>query len=494
METQCPLEICGGWSTPRCATSNRLSRVYVCPSKGNVQNTYDNFLRICKLSPSALRLALVDEVQRIRIFSIDQSIYDRYRYYIFPGEEGAEEFSDEVSDEQQSTIWTPDCEWDLGENVYDILWTTNTGCSSSSLASSSSGVDNLVLVSSKDHPLNLYHVSHQSAIAQYVGYDHLDEVETTFSLANSLKSPHHIYAGCERKIRCFDLNRPGKSCLFTLATSKTKNALFGQKGIISTISFAPDYSGLFAAGSYEGNCVSIYSEDHYEHRGTFDGGCGEGSGGPGSISQNGQSIMDMTGFPNGISCLQWSPCGNFLWVGVRNHRSIYCYDVRNSKKQVLRIDREWNHNLKTLFSLDPWGKYLCAGDSSGKINFFDTQTGECVHSMSNDPRHGAIGSTVGACIFHPFASLLITTSGDRRFNSDEISTDESDDCDSERALEQTPRKISRSEQRESESSSIRLKPRSALSLWKLKSNRILYEIPQSCQPVERNDVSNSEEQ
>ena len=59
-------------------------------------------------------------------------------------------------------------------------------------------------------------------------------------------------------IRIFDLTRPGKQ-ISSRATSKTKRSKIGQRGIISCIAFNPDYSGMYAAGSYA-NTIGIYSE------------------------------------------------------------------------------------------------------------------------------------------------------------------------------------------------------------------------------------------
>jgi hypothetical protein len=95
-----------------------------------------------------------------------------------------------------------------------------------------------------------------------------------------------LYCGFDSAIEVFEFNRPGSSGT-RLKTSPTKKSRDGQKGrypsrpcnvqeawkandtakigMISALSFAPDGSGTFAAGSYSGN-ISIYSEDSGEDR------------------------------------------------------------------------------------------------------------------------------------------------------------------------------------------------------------------------------------
>jgi hypothetical protein len=60
-------------------------------------------------------------------------------------------------------------------------------------------------------------------------------------------------------IRWFDVANPGSGHT-DIPTCKTRRDIFGQKGIISALSFNPDYSGAYAAGSFN-NSVSIYVED-----------------------------------------------------------------------------------------------------------------------------------------------------------------------------------------------------------------------------------------
>ena len=90
-----------------------------------------------------------------------------------------------------------------------------------------------------------------------IGINHLDEVDPAISLAFSTQGDK-LFCGSNRMIRIFDLTRPGKQ-ISNRATSKTKRSKAGQRGIISCIGFNPDYSGMYAAGSYA-KTIGIYSE------------------------------------------------------------------------------------------------------------------------------------------------------------------------------------------------------------------------------------------
>jgi telomerase Cajal body protein 1 len=108
--------------------------------------------------------------------------------------------------------------------------------------------------------------------ASYVAYDHLDEPTAANSLSFNLhvswemasgiqcnlRAMDHvcahqgskIYAGYNRMVRVFDVGEPGHSCE-SHATSKTRKSSDGQRGILSCISFNPDYSGSVLWRSFQ---------------------------------------------------------------------------------------------------------------------------------------------------------------------------------------------------------------------------------------------------
>jgi WD40 repeat protein len=99
---------------------------------------------------------------------------------------------------------------------------------------------------------------HGNIFATYRAHDHMDELDSAVSLAFNVGGDR-IYAGYNRMIRSFDVSRPGLEYT-NHETCKSRKSQGGQKGIISCLSFNPDNSGCYAAGSYA-NSVSIYVEN-----------------------------------------------------------------------------------------------------------------------------------------------------------------------------------------------------------------------------------------
>ena len=91
--------------------------------------------------------------------------------------------------------------------------------------------------------------------------------------------PHHdhtdirIYGGLDGEIRVWDVERPGQECVqyptFTVNDVARRNSTrplpedHEMTGIISTIHFNPDYSKMFAAGSYHARIGKIFFCDAY---------------------------------------------------------------------------------------------------------------------------------------------------------------------------------------------------------------------------------------
>jgi WD40 repeat protein len=86
----------------------------------------------------------------------------------------------------------------------------------------------------------------------------------------------------------------------------------GQKGIISAFAFNPDYSGLYAAGSYDSS-ICLYAENQQSY----------------------VQHLNPQAF-GGVTCLKWSPCGQYVWAGGRRCNSIVCYDIRNTRDELGR--------------------------------------------------------------------------------------------------------------------------------------------------------------
>ena len=381
----------------------------------------------------------------------------------------------------------------LGENVYDVIWgqhissTKESGSVDASVpADYSSAPYHAIFVSMKDHPIHLYSIEDLSKpIANYVGYNHLDEVESHHALCyQQCGEQAKIYAGAEKKIRIFDVTKPGHEALSTIHTAGNKYQM-GQRGIISTLALQPNASpdqALLAAGCYAGSAssVSLYQEK-------------EGTSGH-------ISVMDISGFNNGITSLTWTTCGTYLWVGTRNSAYISCYDIRNQKSIVCSIDKEEvgqkevvlkQANQRMSVSMDPWSRYLATGSySSGFCNIFDVYSGEKVLQIGS-----RLGQRVNSCIFHPYASLLLTLSGNRIFPEeiDDNASSESEE-DVPTNITQQVRKRTREENNTISTSNAlddeRCKRFSDLSVWVLHREPIICAVNSMTSNIEETAVEN----
>lgn len=111
-------------------------------------------------------------------------------------------------------------------------------------------------------------------------------------------------------IRVFDTSQEGRAHE-DRPTTKTRRSQGGQRGIISTLAFRPDGSGVFAAGSYAGS-VGVY--DYREP--------------PSSI------LMELHGHTpgSGVTLVRFSPDGQLVFSGARKDGKINCWDLRHGTK------------------------------------------------------------------------------------------------------------------------------------------------------------------
>jgi len=249
--------------------------------------------------------------------------------------------------------------------------------------------------------------------------------------------------------RCFDMSCPGRECS-EIPTTPSRKSPEGQKGIISALAFNPDFSGAYAAGSYA-HSLGIYVENSPDCVLLFD-------------------RLDC-----GVTCMRWSPCGRYLWVGGRNSPNIICWDIRSTQTAVGHVERKLTTNQRMTFDLDPWGKVLCTGDQDGDIHFYDTTSFERINSAPSNH------SCVNSVMFHPFSALLATSSGERSFTVGD------DDSDSDGSTDGAPaatkrRRVDAGDAVEA-GTTAQCERTSALQLWKLNRNEIQLPSGDICESV-----------
>ncbi|XP_057790293.1 uncharacterized protein LOC131007150 [Salvia miltiorrhiza] len=171
-----------------------------------------------------------------------------------------------------------------------------------------------------------------------------------------------IFAGYNKAIRIFEVHRPGRD--FEQHSTVLGNKE-GQSGIISSIAFSPTSSGMLAVGSYN-QTTAIYREDNME------------------------LLYVLHGQEGGVTQVQFSKDGNYLYSGGRKDPYILCWDIRKTVDIVYKLYRSSEStNQRIQFAIEPLGRYLGTGGQDGLVHIYDLQTGEWVSSFQ-----AALGSLI----------------------------------------------------------------------------------------------------
>ncbi|WWC67852.1 uncharacterized protein I206_101769 [Kwoniella pini CBS 10737] len=276
------------------------------------------------------------------------------------------------------------------------------------------------VASIRDTPVRLIDGNDGRIRASYPIIDHRERFLAPHSLAFN-SSATKLYCGHENAIEVFDIASPGYDQGDRLKLVYAKKEKGGQRGIISTISFCPDYSGTFAAGTFSGKgSVALYSED------------------TGSTPL--AHVEGLVG--GGVTQIGWHPLNpNMMFVASRRSTQIQIYDTRDLTAPVTSLQRHGTSNQRLSFDVDPWGRWLSSGDEHGSVKIWDIATMDTIPIFEETLHSDAVGSVQ----FHPFKPLFLTCSGSRRHlqnsaryedsedssDDSEESTDETDDTDDE---------------------------------------------------------------
>ncbi|CAL0331421.1 unnamed protein product [Lupinus luteus] len=324
-------------------------RQFTTPSNPN------NFLKAVKWSPDGSSFLTTSDDNTLRLFSL-------------PGSE-----SDVPVDFSGDDSYAANLVMHEGESIHDFCWYPYT--------SASDPVTNVFATTTRDHPIHLWDATSGELRCTYRAYDAMDEITAAFSVAFN-PAGTKIFAGYNKCIRMFDLHRPGRD--FELY-STVKDKKEGQTGVISSIAFSPSHTGTLALGSYS-QTTAIYREDNME------------------------LLYVLHGQEGGVTHVQFSRDGNYLYTGGRKDPYIMCWDLRNTVDCVYKLYRaSENTNQRILFDIDPSGQHLGTGGQDGFVHLYDLQTGQWVSGFQ------AALDTVNGFSFHPFLPHAVTSSGHRRF-------------------------------------------------------------------------------
>lgn len=292
----------------------------------------------------------------------------------------------------------------------------------------------------------------------------------------SVRCACRIYCGSNNMIQIFDTTRPGKDCQKkpTVPTRKSKK---GQKGVISCLAFNPDHSDLYAAGSFL-KSIGLYDSRAEElllllrdknqrangRRGKLSPVVAANDDGAGPAKN--ECSPTLSSPMGGLTQVQFSPDGLYLYSASRQDPFIRCWDIRNTANVLFRLERPGElTNQRLEFDVSSDGRWLSTGDMNGDISVFDLSNPTDPDSERLVTRiHGHNGKQLPAnapincrrkwwrlyiCIdqtpigildvissaaFHPTGSILATSSGQRKyelFSSSSANSDSNSDSDSD---------------------------------------------------------------
>ncbi|KDP20885.1 hypothetical protein JCGZ_21356 [Jatropha curcas] len=319
----------------------------------------NNFLKGVKWSPDGSCFLTSTEDNTLRLFSLP--------------DDGSGSDSNACSINVDEDSYDASLVVNEGESVYDFCWYP--------YMTASEPVSCVFASTTRDHPIHLWDASSGLLRCTYRAYDAVDEITAAFSIAFN-PAGTKIFAGYNKSVRVFDIHRPGRDFeqYSTLQGNKE-----GQTGIISAIAVSPTRSGMLATGSYS-QTAAIFREDNME------------------------LLYVLHGQEGGITHVQFSKDGNYLYTGGRKDPYILCWDLRKTVEVVYKLYRSSEQtNQRILFDIEPFGRHLGTGGQDGLVHIYDLQTGQWTSSFQ------AAADTVSGFSFHPFLPMAASSSGHRRF-------------------------------------------------------------------------------
>ncbi|KAJ1300575.1 hypothetical protein OPQ81_002229 [Rhizoctonia solani] len=246
----------------------------------------------------------------------------------------------------------------------------------------------------RDTPIKLIDASDGRVRASYKIVDHRERFVAPHCMAFNMYM-NRLYCGFEDAIEVFDVHYPGEGTrLHTVPTKKSRD---GIRGIISSLAFAPDWSGTYAAGSF-GGAIAIYTED------------------TGTQVQNW-----LDGIEGGVTQIRFNPTQtHMVYAAFRRTPVIARWDLRNPSEPEFLYDRGMvSTNQRLSFDVSSDGRWVVGGDERGQISFFD--------ALGVEGRVGTMSAhrdSIGAVNFHPAKHFISTISGSRHFEDRGSTTSE----------------------------------------------------------------------
>ncbi|ETN42271.1 uncharacterized protein HMPREF1541_04212 [Cyphellophora europaea CBS 101466] len=222
----------------------------------------------------------------------------------------------------------------------------------------------LLLSSQRHHPVRLCSALTGERVASYAIINTLTE---EYICPNSLvfsSTGQHFIAGSESLISIFDISSPGQEPLATVQTGPKRvkddrwNPSTSIRGIVSSLAIEPS-SKVLAAGTFTRQ-IGLYEAE------------GQGSC-IGAFTVTGNDADTNIG-GGGITQLNWSPCGRYLYIAERKSDGIMLYDIRQTGQLLSWCEgRNANTNQRLGFDITTNGESsheVWAGGKDGVVRIW----------------------------------------------------------------------------------------------------------------------------
>ncbi|CAK9821321.1 Telomerase Cajal body protein 1 [Anthophora retusa] len=275
--------------------------------------SYENFTKGCQWSPDGTCLLVPSEDFRIRIYDLPVELYSQK----IPSDLPLPNFPAAVTVKEGGLIY--DTCW------YPFMnsWEPATCC---------------FLSTSRESPIHLWDAFNGTLRATYRAYNQVDEVEASISV-QFIDSAKEVWAGFKNALRIFDMERPGRQT----NTIQFKKDFPNIAGLVSCIRENPIMPGLVAFGTYS-KYIGLY--------------------------RNGPLCSFKTG--NGVTQVEFSPCGMKLFSAVRRGQEFLCWDLRNPGNVLYSFQgRQSDTNQRIQFGITSNGKQIVSGGTDGNIAIWE---------------------------------------------------------------------------------------------------------------------------
>ncbi|XP_031848115.1 telomerase Cajal body protein 1 homolog [Nomia melanderi] len=320
----------------------------------------ENFTKGCQWSPDGTCLLVPSEDFRLRIYELPQNLY-----------------SEKISLNVTPTNITPVLTMKEGGLIYDTCWYP--------FMNSWEPATCCFLSTSRESPIHLWDAFNGELRATYRAYNQVDEVEASISV-QFIDSAREIWAGFKNALRTFEVERPGRQ----ISTIQFKKDFPNVTGLVSCIRENPIMPGLIAFGTYS-KYIGLY--------------------------KNGPLCSFKTG--NGVTQIEFSPCGTKLFSAVRRSGEFLCWDLRNPGTVLYSLQgRQSDTNQRIYFNITSDGKQIVSGGIDGSIIIWELLDSTSYTDLNLTHKIKLSTDCINGVSLHNSLPILATSTGQRLCDSD----------------------------------------------------------------------------